>query len=338
MSSPDESDPKLELDFRTSLPFLFTTHGGQIISSKRLPGIGNAQVVGGVLNLIFRIIQKDASINVLVAPSHSPNRWQAVELLMKATDPGGKFPPPPVYGSLTDLCFLLEPRLILLSEALSKPRFEETMKRSRRVGMEGLIKLEPMNPRRVPVAKRILAGAVSGIGRVIRFVLPHSKDGYKKLLPIGSDSELERDVKREFAFLFENHAATISSNGRLGIMDFAYVSVDVGNLRVRSSRDRGYVGVSVAPLHSIRNWHDLGVALIVVQAGTETRDSNPSSILRGAASRLEPYFAKLNEAFSESQFPATNVKLREIETTLRDAWMEDWNKQTRHLHASRIKS
>jgi hypothetical protein len=335
MSSPTESDPELELQVRASLSFLFTTHGGKIASAKRLPGIGNSQVFIGVLDLIFRIIQ-GASMKVLVAPRHSPNEWQAVELLLKASDPNATFPPPPVFGSLNDLGVLLEPRLILLSEALSKPRFEETIKRSRRAGMERLVKLEPMPPRHISVGKRILVGTVSGIARMIWFIVPHLRDSYKKLLPIGSDAELEKAVEREFAFLFEKHGARISSNGRLGIMDFASVSVDVGNLRLCAARDRGYVGVSVSPLHSIRNSHDLGVALIVVQPGTETRDSKPSSILRGAAARLEPNFPKLNEAFSESQFPATNLKLREIETTLRDTWIEDWNKKSHNLRASTI--
>src|ERR1700694_4585016 len=99
MSSPAETDPQLESDVRTSLSFLFTTCGGQIVSGQRLPGIGNAQVVIGVPDLFFRIIQKEASVQVLAAPRHSPNGWQAIELLLKASDPDGTFPPRPVYGS-----------------------------------------------------------------------------------------------------------------------------------------------------------------------------------------------------------------------------------------------
>ena len=316
--------------------FLFASHGAQLVSSEKLPGIGNGQIFVRVRDTIIRVIQKDGSFNVLAAPRHKPNDWQAIEYLLVAVDPATTFPPSPVYGSFPELSSLLEPRLLLLAEALSPARFELTIQNSRQSARKGLIAIGPKSPIPIPLGKRVLMGAVGGIARAARFLISRPKDGYAKSLPVGSDSELEENVRREFDFLFEKCEARISSNGRLRIMDFASVTIDAGNLRIRAARDRGSVGISLAPIYAVRYWQSLGEALLAIQQSPELPKSPPSSILRGAGHQIETNFESLNNAFSETQFAVTRERIREIRGQLEKAWIEDWNRNPNRLRATKL--
>jgi hypothetical protein len=117
-------------------------------------------------------------------------------------------------------------------------------------------------------------------------------------------------------------------------MDFATVTFDVGNLRVRATRDRGYVTVSIAPIHATREWHDLGVALQAIQENESMGQVTPSSILRGAGRLLEVELPKLMDAFSEAKYPATRRRIRETCETLKQKWLEDFNRKSKLYHAT----
>ena len=84
-----EPDPELEFLVRQALHFLFAAHGAQVVCSEKLPGIGNGQIFVRVGDMTIRVIQKDGSIIVLAAPCHTPNGWQAIELLLIASDTNG---------------------------------------------------------------------------------------------------------------------------------------------------------------------------------------------------------------------------------------------------------
>jgi hypothetical protein len=111
-------------------------------------------------------------------------------------------------------------------------------------------------------------------------------------------------------------------------MDFAAVTFDVGNLRVRATRDRGSVSVSIAPIYAPREWHALGVALQAMQESESMAQATPSSILRGSGRLLEVEFVKLNDAFSEAKYPATRNRIRETGETLKQKWVEDFNRKS----------
>jgi len=182
--------------------------------------------------------------------------------------------------------------------------------------------------------REFYSALLRGIAKTVRFLIPKPKDEHAKFLPIGSDAELEQQVKQEFDNLFRNFGAQINSNGRLRIMDFATVTFDVGNLRVRASRDRGTVGVSVAPIHAVREWHGLGFALRSLQENDGIAEPIPSSILRGAGKLLDRDFVKLSEAFSEDKYPTARKRIRDISESLRQKWMEDFNQKSKVYHAT----
>lgn len=328
-----EPDPELESQIRHCLSFLFTDQGAQLVSNQRLPGTGNSQVSIRTGDMILRVTQTEGSISVLAAPAHSPDSSQAIEYLLMAADPDCWFPPRPVYGSLAELSGLLEPRMLLLNDALSAKRFRLTIQDSRKAARKGFVMLTPRPLAHVPFGKRILRGWVKGIARIIQFLFRPSRRGWAEHLPIGNDAELEECVRQELGFLFRQHGAQVSSNGQLGIMDFASVAIDVGNARIRASRSRGLINLSIAPIFAVRYWHSLGVAFLAIRPDTEIPESIPSSILRGSGHRIEEVFTELNEAFSEAQYAVTNEKIREIEESLNKRWMEDWNQKANAFRA-----
>ena len=329
-----KSDPELESQVRAALSFLFVEHGAQVVSNKRLPGTGNSQIFMRVLNFDLRIIQNEGSLSVLAAPDHTPNGWQPIESLLKAIEPNGNFPPPPVYGSLTELGSLLQPRLMGLNHSLSRERFATTVQEARQARTKELIALTPRTPVPTSSAMRVAVGAVREIAQVVRFLNPTAKDRYDKFLPIGADKQFEELVRHEFNTVFRRFGAHINSSGRFRIMDFAFVTFAAGNLRVRAVRDRGCLEISVAPIHSPRNWHSLGTALLALEGHRELSQSVPSSDLRGAGRLLEAGFVRLNEAFSESRYPVIDERIREYSEGLKQTWVQDFNQKHRFYRAT----
>jgi len=324
----------MESQVRLALNFLFVEHGALVVSNERLPGTGNSQMFVRVLDFYVRIIQKDGGLTVLAAPHHTRNGWHPIESLLKAIEPKVNFPPQPVYGSLVELGRLLEPRVLRLNEALSPAHFASTIQDSRESGAKELIALVPRTPIQMSLSRRLLIGMIRGIGQAIRFAIPAPKDKYAKLLPVDSDKELEEAVRQEFDTFFGRFGAHISSNGRLPIMDFAYVTFDVDNLRVRAYRDRGPVEVSVAPVRCVRDWNRLGIALLALKGGDEIPTSVPSSALRGAGRLLEAAFPELNEAFSDSQYAAIRERMRGIDESLKQRWLEEFNRTNSSYRAT----
>jgi hypothetical protein len=200
--------------------------------------------------------------------------------------------------------------------------------------MKELIALKPRVAVRPSLTRQVVATVVRRTAKAIRFFIPKSRDRRAKFLPVGSSSELEQQVRQEFGSLFRTFGAQISSNGRLRIMDFAAVTFDVGNLRVRATRDRGSVSISLAPVFATREWHDLGVALQALQENESMAQATPSSILRGAGRLLEEEFVKLNDALSEAKYPATRKRIRETGETLKQKWFEDFNRKSKLYHAT----
>jgi hypothetical protein len=328
-----ERDPNLETLVRTALKPLFD-NDAQVITNERLPGIGNSQIFIRVLDIELRIIQTGGGISVLAAPRYTTHDWHSVESLLMAIDHERTLPPKPVYGSLADLGCILDSRLHRLNDALSRERFASTVEAARQSTMRGMIALEPPVAAKAPAARRVVPVVIRGIAKIVHLLAPNSKDNRAKFLPIGSDKELEQQVRQEFANAFTEFGAQISSNGRLRIMDFATVTFDAGNLRVRASRDRGSIDVSVAPIHAVRLWHDLGIALQALQEDEEIAHHIPSSMLLGTGRLFERDFVRLNDAFSEVKYPAIEMRISRISERRKQSWAEDFNRNSKYYHAT----
>jgi hypothetical protein len=221
----------------------------------------------------------------------------------------------------------LESRLERLRNALSREHFASNIQAARQSKMKELIAFQPRVARQPSAAQRILAATFRGIGSIVQLVTPTSRDRLSKFLPIGDDKELEQQMVREFESLFTNHGARIHSNGRVGIMDFATVTFNVENLRVSATRDRGFIHVRIAPIHAVREWHDLVVAVQALQENNGTAQNTLASNMRGAGRLMETNLAKLTAAFSETQYPATRERIRELSDKLEQEWIENFNRR-----------
>lgn len=309
-----EPDHELDRGVRAALPSLFD-RGARVVFHERLPGKGNAQILLRVLDLEFWIIQAGGTISVLVAPSYAGDNWEAVEARLRAIEPEDALPAYPVYGSLAELGQLLESRLLRLNAALTEEGFAASIRASRQAKMEGLIDWSP-HVNLAPKGRGIAAKALRSIAKVIPFPVLRPRDSWIKTLPIGSDYELEQQVRDEFESVFSDFGAQISSNERL--IGFANVSFDAANLRIRASRRKAFIEVSVAPLHAVRMWHRLGIAVQSLQENAPSPFSIPSSMLHGAGTLLRRDFQRLSDAFCEASYPAVQRRLCELERSAKE--------------------
>lgn len=326
-----ESDLELADRVRVALRPLFD-YGAELLFSERLLGEGNSHAALKVREIKLWIIESGGGLSVLVSPSFATDSWNRIEFLLRATE--HSLPADPVYGSLADLGILLQSRIQSLEDALSRERFDSTIQAARQVAMQGMIALTPRAAVAGPPRKRFGALLIGGIVKLIRFVLPKAKNSRSKFLPVGSDIELERQVRDEFEVIFRRFGAVISSNERTRTMDFATVAFDAGNLRIRASRDRGSIGIVIAPIHAVRFSHSLGIALQALREDGLDVQPIPSSMLDGAGVLLERDFLRLNDAFSEASFPELRERMLGIEKTARENWIENFNRRSKLYHSA----
>lgn len=327
------ADLELANRVRVALRPLFDD-GAEIIFSERLPGEGNSHAILKVREIKLWIIQSGGGLSVLASPSIATDSWNRIEFLLRAIEAEHSLPADPVYGSLADLGILLQSRLQSLNDALSRERFDSTIQTARQVTRKGMIALTPRAAVARPPRRRFGPLLIGGIVKLIRFVLPKPKNSHAKFLPVGSDAELERQVRDEFEVIFRKFGAVISSNERTRMMDFATVAFDAGNLRIRASRDRGSIGIAIAPVHAVRFSHSLGIALRALRDDGSDVQPIPSSMLDGAGVLLERDFPKLNDAFSEVNFPKLRERMLGIEKAARENWVEDFNRKNKLYQAT----
>lgn len=139
--------------------------------------------------------------------------------------------------------------------------------------------------------------------------------------PVGSDKQIEKEIRRILGFLFQQFQATVSSNVKYRAFGNSYVFVEAGNVRLRILRENRdhQLKVSAAPLSAKENWTPVDVALAASSEGESPLglkfgggwDRDPSEALTELSNLLEPRFEKLNAAFSERNYPTTRHRLDE---------------------------
>ena len=142
------------------------------------------------------------------------------------------------------------------------------------------------------------------------------------------DSGLEQMVRRDLAFLFDQHGAIVSSN-TVQAYGNSEVLVAVGNLEfqfAKNDRD-GENRAVVGPRNGHGVWELLSVALAASTGENANTLSCPVSYrddpaalsyigLTKLASLLKPRFDRLNEAFAPENYAATNLRMVQIEHEL----------------------
>ena len=140
-----------------------------------------------------------------------------------------------------------------------------------------------------------------------------------------SDVSLEQTVRRDLDFLFSEYGATVTSN-TVEAFAISELMLDAGNVEfkfTKNKRDADY-RILVAPRKQDGIWELLHVALAAA-TGDDARslivpvyyDDEPSQLsyvgLTRVAEVLKPRFAQLDAAFNPQNYPATHLRMIEIE-------------------------
>jgi hypothetical protein len=144
-------------------------------------------------------------------------------------------------------------------------------------------------------------------------------------LPNSGDVDLERRVRYDLAFLFEEHGATVSAN-TLEAFGNSEITVTAGNLEfqfAKNNRDQEF-RVAVAPRNGHGVWELLHIAIAAStgeDAATLTAPisyhDDPAALsyigLTTLAAVLKPRFEHLNRAFAPENYLATHSRIVQIE-------------------------
>lgn len=136
---------------------------------------------------------------------------------------------------------------------------------------------------------------------------------------------MEQRIRRDLAFLFEQHGATVRSN-TIDRFGFSQIIVAAGNVDFRFTylKREDDCQVAVGPRDGHGVWELLHVALaaatgesaegLLVPLSCSDRPSGSSySGLTGVAALLKPRFAELDKAFAPQNYPAARSRMIDIE-------------------------
>jgi hypothetical protein len=139
------------------------------------------------------------------------------------------------------------------------------------------------------------------------------------------DEDLERRVRRDLSFLFEEYGGVVTSS-TMQWVGISEILVGVGNLEfkfARNARDEENV-VKVGPRNGLGIWELLPVAL-AASTGEDPRaltspvsfEDDPKLLsyigLTRLASILRPRFELLSQAFAPEHYATTQLSLAQIE-------------------------
>jgi len=167
------------------------------------------------------------------------------------------------------------------------------------------------NPRQPSFFARLLAAVLRPPLLVLGFIFGNLyKFGFGWLdrrMARQNEQKFAHDIRLFLSFLFTEHSAKIIPNEGVPFpppMDGAYVTVAVGNIRLRFVRGRGDFGVSIASEFAPQEWEDF--CLVADGIGESDTQPRPYSLsLESFDNVLRPRLARLQEALSKEHFEAT---------------------------------
>jgi hypothetical protein len=139
------------------------------------------------------------------------------------------------------------------------------------------------------------------------------------LLDAHSEKQLKNRARQIFSFLFDQFQA------RFVPSDLGYewtkgrmITLEVANVRLRLSRDRGDDFADIAPLHDPSDWEPLTYALMAVlaQKPIRSKDDLPRQVVFPEWGDLvvwmKPHFSEINEAYSVENYSGTKMTIQQI--------------------------
>ncbi|HEV2991688.1 MAG TPA: hypothetical protein VG759_24855 [Candidatus Angelobacter sp.] len=130
----------------------------------------------------------------------------------------------------------------------------------------------------------------------------------------GLDDRLAQEVREKLSFLFTEHGASVvpTENKYPRGMDFSYITVEAGNLRLLFLRGRGDLTVRVAPKCAPKEFHELALVAMVIKTPQGIGRRTTLHGLDDVDKLLRAEWGSLNQALSPAGYPATRQRLGSI--------------------------
>ncbi len=169
---------------------------------------------------------------------------------------------------------------------------------------------------------RQLLDILDGTIVLILKILPRRRPRGTVYVPNKPDKKFELQVRRGLSFLFERYAIQITSNVKYRHFGSAEITIRAANVDIRIFNDgRDHeLRVNFGPAMGNGVWENVDVALAAATGEVSPRSrydgyygSDPSKALLELADLLQPRFDRLNEAFSEENYPVLRSRLAEAQ-------------------------
>ena len=119
----------------------------------------------------------------------------------------------------------------------------------------------------------------------------------------GRQKRLERDIQREYSWIFEKYDARIVPTKRYRqVLDYAVATVAVGDLLLKFVRGHGEAHVAVAPAHAPHDSYDFGEAIALASDTEPTRNDAGYYRMSDFRHLFESNVERLNAFFSEEEY------------------------------------
>ncbi len=142
---------------------------------------------------------------------------------------------------------------------------------------------------------RVSQVAMQGFFGILRKLLPAYK---RRRSDRGPDRELENELTKYLGFMFRDWAARIVHS------EIGTVEVECGQVRLKAMREREFLVFSIAPRYT-EDWNNPDIVLAGVTGEKDTAIMTDRTSLLSLARALEPRMARLQNAFSDANLPAT---------------------------------
>jgi hypothetical protein len=127
------------------------------------------------------------------------------------------------------------------------------------------------------------------------------------------EEKLAADIESCLPFLFGEMGGRIVPNEDVEFpppFDYAVITIDTSQLRLRFTSGRDHLAVQIAPKFSQNSWHELSTILSVLEV-PGTRRGSISELAR-AGRLLHLHMSEITDAFAEDRYPHLRTQLHEI--------------------------
>ncbi len=128
-----------------------------------------------------------------------------------------------------------------------------------------------------------------------------------------NEENLARDIQYTLPFIFSQMEGRIVPNEGVEFpppFDYAIITVDCKDVRMRFTRGRDQLVVQLAPKSSPNSWHELSTVLSVLGIPGVQRGS--ISTLNQAGELMRQHSNDITSALSETEYPDVKKRLMEV--------------------------